>query len=36
MRDQREVVRDEEICDPEFALELDQQIHHLRLCRGVQ
>jgi hypothetical protein len=25
MPDQREVVRDEEICDPEFALELNQQ-----------
>ena len=36
MRDDREVVRDEEIGQAELALQVAQQIEHLRLDRDVE
>ena len=34
--DEPQIVRDEEIREPQFLLQLDQQIHHLRLNRHVE
>src|SRR5207302_7985894 len=34
--DQAQVVRDEEICQLQFLLQLHEEIHHLRLNRNVE